>query len=179
MITPCSILAAAKEPGSKDKKLLGGNAFAISIKSPDGLVALSFDIKDIDGIKNCAVYNVSYKGKAIIKNSRLGFELDTGSTLDRNFQLRSTATESCDNTWKPVYGERNTIRDQYNQVSVILAHTQSPPLTLKLELRCYDAGAALRYTIKKSNLVHDITIKKENTEFRFLGDHTVWVTNYP
>ena len=56
----------------------GHNAFATNIKSPDGQVALSFDIKDVDGVKNCAVYDVFYKGKVIVKNSRLGFELDDG-----------------------------------------------------------------------------------------------------
>ena len=155
---------------------LGCSVFAATVKSPDGQVALSFGLKDVDGVKSCAVYEVAYKGKVIVKDSLLGFELGDGSKLGGEFEVRSTATESFDRTWKPVYGERSRVRDHYNQVTVELAHTVAPRLSIRLEFRCYDVGAALRYTIQKSESVSAITIKKEDTEFRFPGDHVLWLT---
>ena len=148
--------------------------FATTIKSPNGQIALSFDVKDVAGLKSCPVYEVFFKGKPVVAESRLGFDLSDGSTLGNNLKILSTDITGFDSTWKPIYGERSTIRNNYNQLVAKLRQKKAPFQTLELVFRCYDSGVALRYTIHKSDSHSDIAIKSENTEFRFLDDHVTW-----
>ena len=145
-----------------------------TIKSPDGQIALSFDLRDVAGVKDCPMYSVSFKGKLIVDESRLAFDLNDGSELTGNFEVLSTDTRGQDSIWKPIYGERSSIRDNYNQLTIKLSHKKAPLRTLEIQFRCYDSGVALRYRIPKSSSHERIDIKRENTEFRFLADHVAW-----
>ena len=150
--------------------------FAQTLESPDGQITMNFSLKKISGKKNCPVYNLSYNGKQILNESRLGFTLNNGNTLDGPFKVLSTEKKSHDNTWKPVHGERSSIRNHYNQMTVQLSHQKAPSCIMELVFRCYDSGMALRYRIPKGNFPGDIGIQKENTEFRFMDDHITWAT---
>jgi alpha-glucosidase len=147
---------------------------ATVIDSPDGSISLSLSIEDIGQSKACPVYTVTYKGKILLSESRLGFNMNSGMTLKDNFEIKSTDVTSNDITWKPVYGERSTVRDHYTQLLVRLSHNKAPFLTLDLEFRCYDSGVSMRYVIPKSASFDSISIKSEITEFQFLDDHTAW-----
>ena len=157
---PCAVLFAANV------------CLAGAVKSPDGRIVLSFALKDAGAAKSCPMYSVSFKGKPIVVESRLGFDLDDGSPLNDGFEVQSTETSSHDSTWKSVYGERSTIRDNYQQMTVKLS--QKKTHALELVFRCYDSGAAICYRIPKSASRDKINIKRENTEFRFNADHTAW-----
>ena len=153
--------------------LFGANVcLAGAVKSPDGRIVLSFALKDVGGAKSCPTYSVSFKGKPIVVESRLGFDLDDGTALRDSFEEQSIDTRSHDGSWKPVYGERSTIRDTYNQMTIKLSQKKIP--ALELVFRCYDSGAAICYTIPKSASRDKITIKRESTEFRFHADHAAW-----
>ncbi len=145
-----------------------------TIKSPDGQIALSFNLRDVAGVKNCLTYSVSFKGKLIVDESRLGFDLNDGSKLSDSFEVLSTDTRSRDSRWKPIYGERSSIHDNYNQLTIKLSHKKAPFYRLEILFRCYDSGVALRYWIPKSPSHERIDIKREKTEFRFLADHVAW-----
>ena len=150
---------------------------ATTLKSPNGQVVLNFDIQDLGGMKNCPVYDVSFKGRLLVDQSRLGFTLGDGSTLTDHFKVLSMKDGSYDNTWEPVYGERSTIRDHYNELVVELSHEYIPDCRLNLIFRCYNSGVAFRYSIPKDDFPGDsVMIKREHTEFNFLNDHTGWVT---
>jgi len=150
-----------------------GVLHAIEVVSPDGQVILSFEVKDFEGARSCPVYGVSYKGKAIVAESRLGLELQE-APLKEGLQIIKQSESRQDTQWKPVYGERSTIRDHYNQVIVELKEKEAPHRLLQLTLRAYDQGAAFCYTIPKQEAMDRVTISKETTEFRFLADHTAW-----
>ena len=152
----------------------GSVCFATTVESPNGQISLSFDVKEAADLKSCPVYDVSFKGKPLVTESRLGFDLSDGSALVDGFEILEIETTNHDSTWQPVYGERSTIRDNYNQLVVRLSQKKAPHHTLELVFRCYDSGMALRYTIPKSASNDDIAIKSENTEFRFLNDHIAW-----
>lgn len=145
-----------------------------TIQSPDGRIALSFDLKDVGGVKNCPTYSVSFKDKPIVVQSRLGFDFSDGSALSDSFEVQSIDTSSQDSTWKPVYGERSTIRDNYHQMRINLSQKKTPSGALELVFRCYDSGVAMCYRIPKSASRDKIDIKRENTEFRFHADHAAW-----
>ncbi|MCH8166778.1 MAG: glycoside hydrolase family 97 N-terminal domain-containing protein, partial [Proteobacteria bacterium] len=54
---------------------LSCGATAAVLRSPDGNVAVAVDVKDCDGRTGCLVWSVSYKGREILADSRLGLEL--------------------------------------------------------------------------------------------------------
>ena len=150
--------------------------FAATVCSPDGNIVLTFKIRDIAGFKNCPIYSVSYKSKPVLVESRLGFELEDAVSLYDDFKIMSEESSHQDTTWRPVYGERSIVQDQYNQVSILLQQDGADGYKIMLDFRCYNSGAAFRYSILSRNAAREIIIKNERTEFRFLQDHYAWCT---
>ena len=58
------------------------------------------------------VYELSYKGKEVIKPSKLGLELKDDPGLMDGFTLSDAKTSSFDETWEPVWGEVKQIRNK-------------------------------------------------------------------
>jgi hypothetical protein len=88
---------------------------AQTTKSPDGNVVLTFSV---DGGR--PVYQLSFKGKSVIKPSRLGLELSNYPNLLDGFEEANSETSTFDETWKPVWGEVSAIRNHYNELAVTL-----------------------------------------------------------
>lgn len=147
---------------------------AAELKSPDGNVAVTFAVRDDGTRKGCLFYSVSYRGKPVVAESRLGFALKDTPPLDSGFNVIRSARASHDETWKPVYGERNSYRDHYNQFVVELQEVEAPRRLMNLTFRAYNEGAAFCYTLPKQPALESVSIAKENTEFRFTADHTTW-----
>ncbi len=148
-------------------------ASAVTLESPDGRLAVAFELKDMGTTKACPVYRVTYGGKTVVADSRLGLELDK-LPLGEGLEIVRQATSAHDSTWKPVYGERNAIRDNYRQLVVDLREPTPPHRLLQLTFRAYDEGAALCYTLPKQPALQEVHITRETTEFRFLADHPAW-----
>ncbi len=154
--------------------LIYGSATAESISSPNGEIVLDFDLKDLGKFKNCPVYGVSWKGKPVLSESRLGFELKDGESLADQFDILGSDKSSNDDTWKPVYGERASVRNNFNSMSFKLVHTRSPVYMLNLYFRCYDEGVAFRYEFPGKDTRGEVSIISEETHFRFLDNHETW-----
>ena len=150
-------------------------AGAMEVKSPNGQVILSLEAKDFEGAASCPVYSVTYRGKVVVAPSRLGLAL-ANSPLAAGLQIVRQTESSADTEWKPVCGERSTIRDHYNQVVVELQEENTPKRLLNVTLRAYDEGAAFCYTVPKQPNMERVTIGRELTEFRFAADFNAWAT---
>ncbi len=150
-----------------------GDVSALQVKSPDGKLCVHFTVKDSGRAKACPVYSVSYKGDIVIAESQLGLELEKGP-LKEELHIVKQSESSSDTVWKPVYGERSTIRDNYNQLEVNLREKSAPNRLITLTFRAYNEGVAFCYTIPKQQAMDRVTISKESTEFCFLADHTAW-----
>jgi alpha-glucosidase len=150
-----------------------GTAGAIEVQSPDGQVTITLEVKAFDGSEACPVYSVRYKGKTVVAESKLGLELEAGHLAD-GMAMAVLSQGRHDTQWKPVYGERSTVDDSYNELAVRLKEIDAPHRVLVVTLRAYDQGAALRYTIPKQPGMDSVTIAKESTEFRFPADYTAW-----
>ena len=121
-------------------------------------------------------YQLSYKGKLVIKPSTLGFELkDDAKSLFNDFTVTNTATSSHDSNWEPVWGEVKTIRDQYNELAVTLTQKVTNRQLL-IRFRMFDEGLGFRYEFpSQPNLIY-LVIKEELTQFAMAGDHTAfWI----
>ena len=145
-------------------------ASAVELASPSGEVSITFLASESGSL----CYNVSYRGKPVLADSRLGLALDGAPDLRDGFRVVEVRRDSHDQTWQPVYGERGQIRDNYNQMIVQLLDTQDPPRRMQLVFRAYDEGAAFCYTIPAQGDWRRIRIKSEDSQFSFRDDHTAW-----
>jgi len=148
------------------------------VSSPNGNVRVGFALT-ADGTPT---YTMSYKGKPVVKQSRLGLELakdkhaskgmdETG--LMNGFEEKGCSTSTFDETWKPVWGETSTIRNHYNEMEVKL-HQSSSDRNIIIRFRVYDYGMGLRYEFPLQNSLNYFIIKEEHTQFAMTGDHTAY-----
>ena len=147
-------------------------ASAQQLKSPDGKFLMNFSIQ-ADGTPQ---YQLTYKGKFIIKPSKLGLELkNDDKSLLNNFVVADTKASSFDESWKPVWGEVSTIRNHYNELEVTLDQKETNR-RMVIRFRLYNEGLGFRYEFPtQKNLVY-FTIKEEHSQFAMAGDHTAfWI----
>ena len=134
--------------------------------SPDQNIVVNFDV--VDGVP---FYNVTYKGKQVIRDSRLGLELvsakgngefnnfdnkmaENQNSLYDGFTLLTTRYSSFDETWQPVWGEETSIRNHYNEMAVTLLQDDLGRYII-VRFRVYDDGIGLRYEFpQQSNLTY-------------------------
>jgi len=144
------------------------------VNSPDGNVVVTFDFKNVAGLESCMVYSISYKDRPIVIDSQLGLAIKDAPALQVGFDIVKVSRVSADNVWSPVYGERKTICDHYNELIVELQESQGPYRRLKLTLRVYNEGVAFCYTLPQQNALKSFIIEAEQTQFRFTGDHSLY-----
>lgn len=144
---------------------------AEGISSPSGKVTLDFQITG-DGVP---VYEVNYKGHAVIKSSKLGLELKDAKSLQDGFKLLKSSTSTFDETWQPVWGETKNIRNHYNELLIKLEQTDTQRF-MNIRFRVYDEGVGFRYEFPQQNNLVYFVIKEEHTQFAMAGDHTAfWI----
>ncbi|MBL7188522.1 MAG: glycoside hydrolase family 97 N-terminal domain-containing protein [Phycisphaerae bacterium] len=145
-----------------------------SVESPDGNVAITFDIGQERGD---LIYSVAFDGRPVIVNSRLGLALKDAASLETGFEISNVSASSHDSTYSLIYAERKTIRDHYNQLIVDLKESNTPYRKLRLTFRAYNEGAALRYTVPEQNALKSFVISAEKTQFCFAADHAAYATH--
>ena len=170
-------------------------AIAGNVKSPNGNIELKFSVDQAGR----PVYEMSYKGRAVVKPSFLGLELakDKHASAGMNekdlmedFSIVNEKVSEFDETWQPVWGETKNIRNHYNELAVTLQQmwlervkSDQPGLQLAprqhrrqmiIRFRVYDDGIGLRYEFPQQQDLNYFLIKEEHTEFAMAGDHTAW-----
>jgi len=93
-----------------------------------------------------------------------------------SFILERLAYSSTAHTWEPVYGERESVRNHYNEAAITLKDEISGQ-TLGIECRLYDEGFAFRYKFSKSESENRL-VKEELTSFRLDRDYKAWVCRH-
>ena len=145
--------------------------------SPNGKVVVRFGIDN-----GRPYYTVQYGTKDVIKKSFLGLELAKSkhaskgmeeTNLMDGFELTQTIKTSHDDTWKPVWGETDEIRNHYNEMAVSLWQAKSNR-NIKIRFRIYDDGVGFRYEFPQQKDLNYFVIKEEHTQFAMAGDHKAW-----
>ena len=156
-----------------------------TVYSPSRDICVNFDVKD-----GVPFYNVTFKGKPVIKESRLGLELvsakgnssfndfDSKQTVDQNslyddFTMLSARYSSFDETWQPVWGEETNIRNHYNEMAVTLRQEELKRYIV-VRFRVYDDGLGFRYEFPQQPNLTYFVIKEEHSQFAMTGDMTAW-----
>ena len=170
-------------------------AGAQQLTSPDGNLVMDFSLNQ----SGAPTYQLTYKGKAVIKPSTLGLELkredadkqtdfewtapttgndgllDARTNLTDGFVVAGTKTCTFDETWTPVWGEESRIRNHYNELAVTLDQPSNKRQML-IRFRLFDDGLGFRYEFPQQENLNYFVIKEEHTQFAMAGDHTAfWI----
>ena len=150
---------------------------AQTVTSPGGKVAVKFSLDN-----GRPTYEMTYKGKTVVKPSHLGLELAKTKYASKGmeetdlmdgFTVTKTDTSSFDETWKPVWGQTATIRNNYKEMAVTL-NQAATKRNIVIRFRVYDDGMGLRYEFPQQDELNYFVIKEEHTQFAMNGDHTAW-----
>ena len=144
------------------------NSFAnneVSVKSPSG--NLNINIKSVN---NRLLYSSVFNNEQIINYSNLGFVLKDIDSLCF-FNVLSTDKYSFDETWKPVWGQYSSIRNNYNQITIHLKDILKNRL-VDVCFRVYDDGFAFQYRFPENN--PEVIIMTEESSFSFTENNNCW-----
>ncbi len=166
--------------------IAAGTTRAQELLSPNGNLKMTFAVND-----GVPTYKLSYKGKEVIRESKLGLELkgeipklkfgaeinrtagDAKNSLYDGFTLVYNKTSTYDKTWRPVWGEVKEIREQYNELTVTLTQkAQKRDLTIHFKL--FNDGLGFRYEFPEQDNLTYFVIKEEKTQFAMPGDITAY-----
>lgn len=157
------------------------------LQSPDGNLSLCFEV----GKGGAPTYSLDYKGKQVVLPSGMGLELRGKSpaltfgaeivraehgepvSLYDGFEQVSVERGAADETWTPVWGESDKIRNNYNEMLVSLVNRNG--YRMNIRFRLYNDGVGFRYEFpaQKADLTYFV-IKEEKTQFAMAGDHIAW-----
>ena len=162
-----------------------------TLSSPDGKLEMSFHLTG-DGTPE---YTLDYDGSPVILSSGMGFELrgvlkaqkidyNADGTVSKSdwkpceslhdgFAVESVERSSHDETWAPVWGEEDSIRNHYNELAVNLLQS-STERRLVIRFRLFNDGLGFRYEFPSQKNLNYFVIKEELTQFAMTADHTAW-----
>lgn len=187
MLGAAMTLAAAGGCSSEDTK-----TETAALLSPDKNLEMKFSMSD-DGTP---YYSLDYKGKHIVLDSRLGFllrgdlnvsevkvqgdkidKVDKHPQIDfyRDFEVADVKTDSLDYTWAPVWGEEDSIRCHYNELTISLKHKPTGR-DMAIRFRLFNDGLGFRYELGPMAWPEYFIINDELTEFAMAEDYTAfWI----
>lgn len=142
---------------------------AVSVASPDGRIVVEAGTR-----KGKPVYQVSFKGKLLLRPSHLGFVLADAPSLAEGLAVAGSASRTYDQTWTQPWGEAREIREHYNELTVRYGAAEGAERALTVTFRVFDDGLGFRYEIPAQANIKDIRITDEVTEFSFAANLRSW-----
>ncbi|HNG40806.1 MAG TPA: glycoside hydrolase family 97 N-terminal domain-containing protein, partial [Cyclobacteriaceae bacterium] len=150
----------------------GVRLFAQELTSPDGNLKFSFSLTQAGE----PMYQLSYKNKPVIKQSRLGIDIKDQQSLVSGFKLETIETSKKDETWESVWGEVKKIRNNYNELAVTLTQASPKERSMIIRFRLFNDGLGFRYEFPKQPDLQHFIVKDEVTQFAMTGDHKAfWI----
>ncbi|QZK90157.1 glycoside hydrolase family 97 protein [Flavobacterium sp. CHNK8] len=145
--------------------------YAQSIQSPSGKIAVNFKLAP----NGQPSYSINYKNKPAVLESALGIKLKDKSALDANFEILDSKTSSFNESWKPVLGEQSSIKNHYNELTLLLINTETK-VKMNIIFRVFDEGVAFRYDFPKQAELNYFIISDEITQFNLTENNKVfWI----
>ncbi|CAL1518836.1 glycoside hydrolase family 97 N-terminal domain-containing protein [Chitinophaga sp. MM2321] len=163
-----SKIAKPIEASTTDK-----SAGVYQVKSPDGHLIITTAIAN--GVIR---YAFSAHGTRLIYSSSMGLDFGpSGKFPSTGWKVSEVVKRRINNTWKPVWGKRAVVRDQYNETAIQLQGPAIPFDKLNIVIRAYNDGIAFRYEVPDDASGREDTCERELTSFNFEGDYTTWFYN--
>ncbi len=174
------------------------------VESPDGKYLFEFYQKKVDEDKGKLHYTIHFDGKPVVLESDLGvliennlFESalaitnDTSELWSENLYVTGIDHSTIDETWNPVYGERNEVRNDYKKLVIHLekygdhevgeeeghagtAYDRRRTYKMDIEVRAFNEGVAFRYHFPETKNGLFLHIVGEETSFTMPEGTMTW-----
>jgi alpha-glucosidase len=162
-----------------------------TLASPDGKQVFELYQKQNPDSTLAMYYSIRYNGQPVVLESKLDIQLDNHiweralakvwaqpDSWNDVMVLDKVERSSANETWTPLYGERSTIRNNYNTATFFFSRGDKSGYRMNLEVRSYNEGVAFRYhfPMHPEAIYHKVTA--ENTEFTMPEGTTAWWTQW-
>ena len=142
------------------------NAKNEMVTSPDGAVMVTVGVKD-----HRPFYTVDYQGRTLVAPSHLGFRLDH-EELGANMTMGKVGRSSKDETWTQPWGENETARNHYNELTV--DYREHTGRLMQVVFRVFNDGFGFRYNLSSQDKRKEYCIQDELTEITLAHDAKAW-----
>ena len=136
------------------------------VTSPDGAVMVTVGVKD-----HRPFYTVDYQGRTLVAPSHLGFRLDH-EELGANMTMGKVGRSSKDETWIQPWGENETARNHYNELTV--DYREHTGRLMQVVFRVFNDGFGFRYNLPSQDKRKEYCIQDELTEITLAHDAKAW-----
>ena len=136
------------------------------VTSPDGAVTVTVGVKD-----HRPFYTVDYQGRTLVAPSHLGFRLDH-EELGANMTMGKVGRSSKDETWTQPWGENETARNHYNELTV--DYREHTGRLMQVVFRVFNDGFGFRYNLPSQDKRKEYCIQDELTEITLAHDAKAW-----
>lgn len=157
-------------------------AQSLTVTSPNDRLTFSFTIGDsLEGRNSMMFYSIHYKDQTVIEASPLGIIMKEGGggkvrDWTHNLKVIDSHISAHDTIWYPVYGERSSIPDHYNELIIDITFKDAAEFALQLIVRAYDEGIAFQYHWPEKLNSQILGIEEEQTHFVFPPATQGWYT---
>lgn len=164
----------------------------LHLDSPDGAHEVRFFQVCVDGCNELR-YSISYRGKAVITDSRAGLEMDN-EVWEKALGFRQlkqpdswmhllevdsvSRISEVDSIWIPLYGERSVIVDRYRTATLHLSRHDDSDYRLDVEVRAYNEGIAFRYFLPEHEKAIFHKVVDDLTEYSFPTGTRAWAERW-
>ena len=154
---------------------------AEEIASPDGKLVLAIETvpATANGLTGRLVYKVSFRGKPLVEESGLRFELEGQRPLGPEVRITRTEKSQGEDSYKLLAGKTSEVHDRYNSLRLDLAQDELLTMKFSIEARVFDDAVAFRYVIPDQGAIRSFRLTKESTEFRIAKDATTYALELP
>ncbi len=142
-----------------------------SVASPDGNI-----IVEISDDKLIPGYRVLFHGEEVVTRSRLGLLFRLQPPFFDGYEISRSDKKSEDKTWVQPWGEREKIRENYNEVSLVFSDKNKKGAEIGLRFRVFNDGIGFRYEVAEQPGFDSVDITDEVTEFNIPNSQkaTAW-----
>lgn len=137
-----------------------------SIGSPDGRIRIELSLLPVGAERDVPHYRVMFGKSEVVGYSRLGIELEGGSTLGGPCEILETDLKFVKENFTQVTGKRREVNSHAGEAIVLLREKKEPHRVWRVVMRAYDDGAAFRYRFPKQKDWETLAIAGERTEFK-------------
>ncbi|HBL77405.1 MAG: alpha-glucosidase [Bacteroidetes bacterium GWF2_42_66] len=145
------------------------------IVSPDKKMVMNIDLQQPEGK---LTYSLNFDGKPVVLSSKFSITCN-GKAWESKLAVQCVNEQKKDTTWKPVYGERAVIRDNYTEKTFKLTKADHAQMGISLTIRAYNEGIAFRYNFSETDTIYGtgpFHLSEELTEYTFAENTMAWHT---
>ena len=127
---------------------VGPDAREYALKSPDGQVSASFELK-----KGTLYYSVTRDGTPVVSSSKV--EIFPGAKI----KVLDHSVFENDSSWEPVWGQFSSIRDHHRELSLSL---KADGIPLTMLCRVFDKGLGFRFVMSEESEGKQMTFTSQS-----------------